>query len=150
MHLICINHVPTLIKRFNNILSRDTIARIDSVLQNTRLPHNVNVKFIYSIESIQDWKAKHVRLFILHLALPILVQYLPIQYSSHFAIYCIFVKLLHCPKKLEDIQLADQLIHYYCQTSSKVYDPKIELYSLHAHIHLPEQVRSKLFYFRIS
>ncbi|CAF4947389.1 unnamed protein product, partial [Rotaria socialis] len=51
-----------------------------------------------------------------------------------------FVKILHCPKTLEEIKLADKLIYYYCQTSSTVYDPKIELYSLHAHLHLPAQV----------
>ncbi|CAF5226881.1 unnamed protein product, partial [Rotaria magnacalcarata] len=101
----------------------------------------MDVKFIYSIQSIQDWKAKHVRLFILHLALPILVQHLPVLYSSHFSIYCILVKLFHCPKTLDEIDLAKKLIHFHCQTSSKVYDPKIELYSLHAHIHLPSQVR---------
>ncbi|CAF4070044.1 unnamed protein product [Rotaria magnacalcarata] len=142
MHLICLNHVPNLIRRFVGILSKEAIIQVDNILSSTRLPHDMDVKFIYSIQSIQDWKAKHVRLFILHLALPILVQHLPVLYSSHFSIYCILVKLLHCPKTLDEIDLAKKLIHFYCRTSSKVYDPKIELYSLHAHIHLPSQVRS--------
>ena len=107
MHLVCINHVPTLIKRFTDILSKDAIAQIDSILKSIRLPHDVNVKFIHSIGSIQDWKAKDVRLFILHFGLPILVQYLPIQYSSHISIYCAFVTMLHCPKRVEEIELAD-------------------------------------------
>ncbi|CAF1104250.1 unnamed protein product [Didymodactylos carnosus] len=94
MHLICLNHVPTLIKRFTGILSKNDIDKTDSILSAIRLPHDVNVRYNYSIQSINDWKAKDNRL----------------------------------------------LIHYYCQTSSKVYDPKIELYSLHAHLHLPAQV----------
>lgn len=85
-------------------------------------------------------KQKNNRLFILHLGLPILIQYLSILYSSHFAIYCMFVTILYCPKTKNEIELANKLIHYYCQTSSKVYDAKIELYSLHAHLHLPLQV----------
>jgi hypothetical protein len=143
MHLICLNHVPTLIRRFTEILSKNDIDKIDSILSAIRLPHDVNVRYNFSIQSINNWKAKDNRLFILNLGLPILVQYLPILYSSHFAIYCMFVKILHCPKTTEEIQLADKLIHYYCQTSSKVYDPKIELYSLHAHLHLSTQVLSK-------
>ncbi|CAF2197813.1 unnamed protein product [Rotaria magnacalcarata] len=55
-----------------------------------------------------------------------------------------FVKILHWPKSIEEIRLADKLIHDYCQTSSKVHDPRIELYSLHVHLHLPSQVLSSI------
>ncbi|CAF4888126.1 unnamed protein product [Rotaria socialis] len=144
MHLVCLHRVPALIKRFNEYLSKDAIAEVDSMLSSIRLPHDCHVKFNYSIQSIHDWKAKHTRLFILNVGLPIMIQYLPTLYSSHFSIYCMFVKILHCPKTLEEIKLADKLIHYYCQTSSTVYDPKIELYSLHAHLHLPAQVLSNV------
>ncbi|CAM4879652.1 unnamed protein product [Rotaria socialis] len=140
MHLVCLHRVPALIKRFTEVLSKDAIAEVDSMLSSIRLQHDCHVKFNYSIQSIHDWKAKHTRLFILNVGLPIMIQYLPTLYSSHFSIYCMFVKILHCPKTLEEIKLADKLIHYYCQTSSTVYDPKIELYSLHAHLHLPAQV----------
>ncbi|CAF4925350.1 unnamed protein product, partial [Rotaria sp. Silwood1] len=68
MHLVCLNHVPTLMKRFTEIISKDAVAEIDSILKRIKIPHEVNVKFIFSIKSIQDWKAKHVRLFILNLA----------------------------------------------------------------------------------
>ena len=144
MHLICLNHVPTLMKRFTEIMSNDSVVDIDFALKRTRIPHDFNIKFIFSIKSMQEWKAKHVRLFILNLGLPLMIEYLPISYSSHFSIYFLFVKILHCPKSLEEIELAEKLIHFYCKTSSSIYGPKIELYSLHAHLHLPEQVRSKL------
>lgn len=131
-------------KRFVETLSKTSIAEIDSTLKSVKIPHDVNVKFIFSISSIQDWKAKTVRLFILNLGLPIMIQYLPSSYSSHFSIYCLLVKMLHCPRSLQEVELAEKMIHYYCKTSSSIYDPKIELYSLHAHLHLPAQVRSKL------
>ena len=143
MHLVCLNHVPTLIRRFTEFLSKNDITKIDSILSTIRLPHDINVRYNYSIQSVNQWKAKDTRLFVLHLGLPILAQYLPMLYISHFSIYCMFVKILHCPKSREEIQLSEKLIHYYCRTSSKVYDPQIELYSLHAHLHLPAQVLSE-------
>ena len=143
MRLICSDHVPTLIKRFTDVLSKNNIDLIDSILSTLRLPHDIYVKYNYSIQSVNDWKAKDTRLFILNVGLSTLVQYLPTLYSSHFSLYCMFVKILHCPKTMEEIKLADKLIHYYCRTASQVYDPKIELYSLHAHLHLPTQVLSK-------
>jgi hypothetical protein len=51
-----------------------------------------------------------------------------------------FVKLLHCPKSYEEIELADKIIHYYCRTAVHIYGESIELFSLHAHLHLPQQV----------
>ncbi|CAF4830052.1 unnamed protein product, partial [Rotaria socialis] len=41
----------------------------------------------------------------------------------------------------EDVNFAEKLIHYYCRTIADVYDESLELYSLHAHLHLPSQVR---------
>lgn len=108
-----------------------------------RLPHDVHLKCDFSIASIHNWKAKQTRLFMLDIGLPLLIQHLPKKISSYFSIYSIFVKIVHCPIDFEEIQLADQLISYYCGTSSEVYDSKIELYSLHAHLHLPNQVLSK-------
>ncbi|CAF3816566.1 unnamed protein product [Rotaria sp. Silwood1] len=140
MHLICLNHVPTLVRHFTEVLSKNDLEKIDTILSNIRLPHDVNVKYNYSIQSINNWKAKNNRLFILHLALPILAPYLPTLHISHFAIYCLFVTIVHCPKTREEIELSKKLIHYYCETSSKVYGLQIELYSLHAHLHLPVQV----------
>ncbi|CAF1241136.1 unnamed protein product [Rotaria magnacalcarata] len=62
------------------------------------------------------------------------------EYQSNILTLGLFVKIVHWPKSIEEIRLADKLIHYYCQTSSKVHDPRIELYSLHVHLHLPSQV----------
>jgi hypothetical protein len=38
-------------------------------------------------------------------------------------------------------QNAEKLIHYYCRTAPMIHGSSIELFSLHAHLHLPEQVR---------
>jgi hypothetical protein len=66
---------------------------------------------------------------------------LPVLYASHWAVYCVAIKLLHAPESAEDINFAEHLINYYCRTISTVYDQSLEYYSLHAHLHLPAQVR---------
>lgn len=66
---------------------------------------------------------------------------LPVLNASHWTIYCLFVKLLHSPNSPEDINFAEKLINYYCRTIPYVYDGSLELLSLHAHLHLPAQVR---------
>ena len=50
MHLVCLNHVPALIRRFTEVLSKNDINKIDSVLSAIRLPHDVNVRYNYSIQ----------------------------------------------------------------------------------------------------
>ena len=88
--------------------AKKTIDVIDSILSTLRLSDDVSAKYNYSIQSVNDWKAKDSRLFVLNVGLPILVQYLPTLYSSYFSTYCVFVKVLYCPKTTEEIKLADK------------------------------------------
>ncbi|CAF4390648.1 unnamed protein product, partial [Rotaria magnacalcarata] len=59
--------------------------------------------------------------------------------SSHFLLYSTAVKILHAPESVDEINLAEQVMNYYCKTAPLVHGPSIELYSLHAHIHLAQQ-----------
>ena len=140
MHLCCLGHMSTLIRRWLPMISADALAEINTKLSSQRFPHNMSVKFNYPLDSYSDCKAKHFRIFVLCIGLPIVVQHLPSIVASHFALYSMFIKLLHCPKSFDEIQLADKIIHYYCQRAPQVYDETVELFSLHAHLHLPQQV----------
>ena len=141
MHLVCLNHTPALIKRWCTQIDRSTIISIDQLLNNLLLPHNVKVYYYESLSNSSQWKARANRVFVLNVGLPIVIQYLPVLLSSHFLLYCIAIKILHAPESNEEIDLADQILRYYCQTAPMVYDPLIELFSLHAHMHLPGQVK---------
>lgn len=140
MHLCCLGHMSTLIRRWLPMISADALDEINAKLFSQRFPHNMSVKFNYPLNSSSDWKAKHFRIFVLCIGLPIVVQHLPSIVASHFALYSMFIKLLHCPKSFDEIQLADKIIHYYCQTAPQIFGGTIELFSLHAHLHLPQQV----------
>ncbi|CAF4441990.1 unnamed protein product [Rotaria sp. Silwood2] len=137
MHLVCLGHVKTLIKRWCQLISKADITRMDSMLSMARFPHNIHVTYNESILAIDSWKAKHCRLLVLNLG----ILCLPTLNASHWTIYCLFVKLLHAPQSPEDIDFAEKLINYYCRTIADVYDESLELFSLHAHLHLPGQVR---------
>ncbi|CAF1332759.1 unnamed protein product [Rotaria sordida] len=88
-----------------------------------------------------QWKAKNSRLFVLYVGVPIMANHLPTLLFSHFIIYSLAIKLLHAPQSKEDILLGERLLDYYCRTASNVYDSSIEIFSLHAHLHLGHQVR---------
>ncbi|CAF1157429.1 unnamed protein product [Adineta ricciae] len=130
-----------LIKRWQLLGQAFDDKTVDHRLSIQHLPHNVKVRYDFSIKEATHWKAKHGRLFVLHVGLPILFDILPVSYLFHFAVYALAIKLLHAPEDKSEIDLADRLLNFYCQSSSLVYDSTIELYSLHAHLHLADQVR---------
>ncbi|CAF4859119.1 unnamed protein product, partial [Rotaria socialis] len=140
MHLCCLGHMSTLIHRWLTMLNTGALAEINSNLVSQRFPHNISVNFNYPLNSCSDWKAKHFRIFLLSIGLPYMLVHLPPIVVSHFALYSMFVKLLHCPKSYNEIDLADKIIHYYCRTAPHIYGETIELFSLHSHLHLPQQV----------
>jgi hypothetical protein len=140
MHLCCLGHTSTLINRWLTMLNTEALTEINSKLFSQRYPHNMNVKFNYPLNLCKNWKAKHFRVFILSIGLPYMLSHLPPLIISHFALYSMFIKLMHCPKSNDEIQLADRIIHYYCRLAPEIYDKTIELFSLHAHLHLPQQV----------
>jgi hypothetical protein len=141
MHLVCLGHVPSLINRWCSHINKNSIIKIDDNLQQLRIPHNMKVVFLESIKLASQWKAKNARLFILHVGVPIMATHLPIMLFSHFVIYSLAIKILHAPQSKEEVSFAERLLHYYCSTVSNVYDSSIEIFSLHAHLHLGYQVR---------
>ncbi|CAF2960626.1 unnamed protein product [Rotaria sp. Silwood2] len=140
MHLCCLGHMSSLIERWLPMLDNLALDDINSKLYSQRFSHNMHVKFNYSLNLYSDWKAKHFRTFILFIGLPYVITRLPSLVASHFSLYSMFIKLLHCPTSMDEIILADKIIHYYCQTAPQIYGETIELFSLHAHLHLPQQV----------
>ncbi|CAF4020967.1 unnamed protein product [Rotaria magnacalcarata] len=134
-------HIPYLINRWCSLIDKKTILAIDKKLQQLRIPHNMKVVFLESITMVSQWKAKNSRLFVLHVGVPIMLNHLPNLLFSHFVIYSLAIKLLYSPETKEEVLFAERLIEYYCQTAPLVHDPSIEIFSLHAHLHLSYQVR---------
>ncbi|CAM4837581.1 unnamed protein product [Rotaria magnacalcarata] len=141
MHLVCLCHIPSVIHRWCQRISKSSIQDVDQSLKQLRTPHNIKVVFLESIQSVNLWKAKNSRLFVLYVGVPIMTNRLPTLLFSHFIIYSLAIKLLHTPQSEQDILLGERLLHYYCRTIANIYDSSMEIFSLHAHIHLGHQVR---------
>ena len=71
MHLVCLGHVQTLIKHWTSLIDKSKIRNIDDILFNIRITHNLHVVYKDSISIADNWKAKHSRLFVLNIGLPI-------------------------------------------------------------------------------
>jgi hypothetical protein len=146
MHMCCLGHFPALARRWCKHLDKVSIGSIDDILARLRLPHNINVSFLDSFSMSDQWKAKNGRLFILNIGVPIVTLYVPKLFASHFAIYAMAIKILHSPLSSQEIDFAHSLISYYCETAAFVHGPSIEIFSLHAHLHLADQVRVSFVY----
>ena len=141
MHLVCINHVSCLIKRWFTHIDKPATRVIDGCLDQLRLPHNLKVAYIESVANAGQWKARSHRVFVLNVGVPAVLPHLLVLMASHFLIYSMAIIVLHAPQSDEEIDLAEEIINYYCRTAPLVYGPSIELFSLYAHIHLAKQVR---------
>ncbi|CAF4908647.1 unnamed protein product, partial [Rotaria socialis] len=154
MHLVCLGHVPSLIKRWCQNVDKSVVNSIDASLNQLRLPHNLNIPFLESVSNAGQWKAKNNRLFVLNVGVPIVTLHLPRLLASHFLLYSMAVKIFHAPESIEEINLAEQaawwteeinlaeqVMNYYCKTAPLIHNSSIEIFSLRAHIHLAQQVR---------
>lgn len=71
MHLVCLGHVQTLIKQWTGFINKEDVSKMDNMLRAIRVPHNIHVVYKESILAVDSWKAKHGRLFVLNIGLPI-------------------------------------------------------------------------------
>lgn len=71
MHLVCLGHVQTLIKHWTGIIDKQGVKKMDDILSSIRVPHNIHVVYKESISAVDRWKAKHSRLFVLNIGLPL-------------------------------------------------------------------------------
>lgn len=144
--MCCLGHFPALAWRWCKLLDKPTIQSIDTCLNQLRLPHNINVVFLDSLSISDQWKAKNGRLFILNVGVPIVTLHLPVLLASHFVIYSMAIKILHSPLSSSEVDLAERILSYYCETAKFVHGPSIEIFSLHAHTHLPAQVKKEILF----
>jgi hypothetical protein len=53
--------------------------------------------------------------------------------ASCFLIYLMAIRILHAPNSVEEINVAEQLINYYCQSVPLKHGRSIKLFSFHAY-----------------
>ena len=92
-------------------------------------------------------KASELRIFMIYTALPILIKLrsnvpnsFPDVYLSHFILLFIYIRVLRHWNDRSDIRSMSKFIHFYLLHFSRLYNPCKELYSVHALVHLWQQV----------
>ncbi|CAF4698740.1 unnamed protein product [Rotaria socialis] len=135
------NNLKVLVKNGRVLLNNSDVSLIGEQLSKQRIPHNMNIRVDLSLRKANQWKATHGRQFVLYTGLAILINILSKSHLFHFAVYVVAIKLLHAPENGEEINLVEKLLKFYWESSPLIYASAVELYSLHSHLHLADQVR---------
>lgn len=146
MHLFCAGHGKWLLKHYlerdGDCSVYDHIKDIDTRLKSATIPHLFNRK-IKSIMNNDKWKCSQVKLFFFYMAVPTLIDILPNDYFILLCGYICAMRLLYEPiANLDDIEIAENLLKSYYESLGLYYGDFAYDYTVHAHLHLAEQVRN--------
>lgn len=119
---------------------------INECLEDVKYPHTFNRR-PRDFSNYIKWKASELRTFMIYIALPILVKlglnmpnHFPNVYLSHFILLFIYVRVLRHFNDRNEIQDMPKFIHTYLCHFSRLYDQCKEMYSIHALVHLWQEV----------
>lgn len=113
---------------------------MNKILTNTKLPHNFNRK-IHDIADKQ-MKSTQYKTFLFYLMLPTLLPFLPANYFYLLASYVIAMRILYEPiESIENVKLAEMLLKRYFTSLKSHFGEFAYDYTVHAHLHLAEQVK---------
>jgi len=105
------------------------------------MPHTINRKAT-KIEETSKWKSSEIRNFLFFLSLPILISFLPSSYFYKFASYVIVIRILYEPiKNLEDLDVSEAILVNYIKDLEDTFSIQAYTFTIHAHLHLVDQVR---------
>lgn len=122
---------------------------MDECLEEVKYPHSFNRR-PRGFSNYGKWKASELRLFMIYTVVPILVKLrlnvpncFPSIYLAHFILLFIYVRLLRHFDDRAEIRKMPAFIHAYLINFSRIYNPCKELYSVHALVHLWQQVEQQ-------
>lgn len=117
------------------------IPQLNNLLKSIQMPHTIHRKPT-QLEEISKWKSSEIKNFLFYQSIPLFLNVLPTNYLYKYLSYFLFVKILYEPiKSEEDLLLAENIIKYYIQSLEDDFSINAYTYTIHAHIHLPNQVR---------
>jgi hypothetical protein len=145
MHLFCAGHGKWILRQY---LDKDadcsileSIERVEDILSNTKIPHIFNRK-AKNILNSSKWKCSQIKLFFFYLSIPTLINILDNDYFILLAGYVCAMRILYEPiYNTVDIDIADTLLNEYYELLNDYFGEWAYDYTIHAHLHLPDQVR---------
>ena len=145
MHTVFLCHSKKLLAHLQTRISKEDLQIISRRMRSLRYVHDV-LRRPRAFGSVEKWEASEIRVFILYLALPMLVEYLSEEESGDLALYTVILRLLHDEwhKDADRCKVVSSLIDLYISNltgkfSRKICPPKLLTISTHTHTHLPIQ-----------
>ena len=105
-----------------------------------KVPHFINRVFPV-LDEYTKLKSSQLKIFIFYWSVPLLMNILPVSFWYHLCEYAFSVRCLYEPiGNKDDIESADEMINSYVRLAEDFYGEDVADYTLHAHLHLPNQV----------
>ena len=121
----------------------DKIEQINEVLVEVKTPHFIH-RQIKSLRADNfNYKSSEIRVFLFYQAVPIFFSFLPPDYFYLLLTYVTAIRILYEPiKSASDINYTEELIEDYVFALDEYFGTDSYNYTVHAHLHLAEQVRN--------
>jgi len=157
-HIICFNFSIAFIKghakwlyrniffnkdlKEDNIYQGDNIKFINKVLCSIKLPHTIHRK-PSKVEDNSKWKSSEIKIFLFFQSVPIFMYILPSWYLYRYIAYVIAIRILYEPiHDKKKIDIAEKILIEYIKDLEDTFFYSAYTYTIHAHLHLADQVRS--------
>ena len=94
MHTIFLCHSKKLLNQLFSSLSKADQAKISEKRRSINFIHDI-LRRPRSLSNIHRWKASEVRVFIMYIGLPTLIEFLPEDECGDLSLYVVILRLLH-------------------------------------------------------
>nr|XP_050034043.1 uncharacterized protein LOC126530800 [Dermacentor andersoni] len=148
MHLVCLGFMRRLLKNWVCQGHSNRLSRLYRCQLNERLREASKAFPTYfqrkprSTEKLDRWKATEFRTFLLYVGLVVLKPLLPPTHYKHFLMIHVAIRILASPQYYcEYNDFAKDVLRYFDQEFSELYEKKQLVYNVHSLIHLADQCR---------
>ena len=113
---------------------------LEAIMKTIQFPHDFNRK-LRPFNEIKRWKDREVQNFFLHVSLPLLRPFLPLEFFFHLCLLVSAIWLLTFDEVTEyNITIAKMLLSHYARLVEVLYGKTQVTYTVHGLQHLPDQV----------
>jgi hypothetical protein len=146
MHLILQGHAKWLYNKLFfekdcDLIKCSDFKEINLILKSTKIPHIINRK-PSKIEECNRWKSSEIKLFLFYLSTPIFIGALSDWYFYRYVSYVIAVRMLYEPiENINCLKTVEDIFINYMKELNDIFSIEAYTYTIHAHLHLVEQVK---------
>lgn len=116
---------------------------MNNILSKIKTPHFIHRQIKALRTDNFNYKSSELRVFLFFQAVPIFFSFLPPAYFYLLLTYVTAIRILYEPiKSANDIDFAEKLIEDYVSALDEYFGDHAYNYTVHAHLHLAEQVRN--------